>query len=294
VSTTSATWERDDSGVVVMTLRQEDRPVVVLDSALLKDIDAAFDEIGSDLSGFVLASGSRVFVAGANLEEIMALDDEALEKYLAFGSRVYGRISSLGCPSVAAINGATLGGGLELALHCDVLIALIPEPRDPSKPAKPYQIGLPESGLRICPGWGGTNMLPARMDAGRAIRMTADGRPFTVHEAAEAGLVRELVKGKDALIERAKQIVLSESRRETDEPIAISNSCDQDEIRQGLDRVREHLPDTDSARAVVQCVETGLRDGWEAALACERANLIRLRSSEEGKEAIESFFAKSK
>jgi len=251
-----------------MTLRQEDRPVVVLDSALLKDIDAAFDEIGSDLSGFVLASGSRVFVAGANLEEIMALDDEALEKYLAFGSRVYGRISSLGCPSVAAINGATLGGGLELALHCDVLIALIPEPRDPSKPAKPYQIGLPESGLRICPGWGGTNMLPARMDAGRAIRMTADGRPFTVHEAAEAGLVRELVKGKDALIERAKQIVLSESRRETDEPIAISNSCDQDEIRQGLDRVREHLPRTAPA---LSC--SALKQG------CEMAGRRRSRAS---------------
>ena len=294
MSTTSATWERDDSGVVVLTLKQEDRPVVVLDSALLKDIDAALDEIGNDLTGFVLASGSRVFVAGANLEEIMSLDDGALDEYLTNGSRVYGRISSLKCPSVAAINGATLGGGLELAMHCDVLIALIPESRDPAKEARPYQIGLPEAGLRICPGWGGTNMLPARMDAGRAIRMTSDGRPFTVHEAAEAGLVHELVKGKQELIDRAKQIVLTASRRDSDEPVAISNSEDTAEVREGLERVREQLPDTESARAVVECVEAGLDGGWQAALACERANLIRLRSTDEGKAAIESFFAKSK
>ena len=162
----SATWQRGDSGVVVMTLEQADRPVVVLDSALLESIDKALDEIGTDLKGFVLTSSSRVFVAGANLEEIMSLDDAALDQYLKFGSRVYGRIANLPCPSVAAINGATLGGGLELAMHCDTLIAMMPQAREDGKPAKPYHIGLPEAGLCICPGWGGTNMLPARIDPG--------------------------------------------------------------------------------------------------------------------------------
>jgi len=277
-----------------MVLRQEDRPVVVLDSTLLEDIDAAFDEIGDDLKGLVVTSGSRVFIAGANLEEIMSLSDSELDEYLKFGSRVFGRFSALPCTTVAAINGATLGGGLELAMHCDVLIATLPESKDPTKTARPYHIGLPEAGLCICPGWGGTNMLPARMDPGRAIRMTAEGRPFTVHEASEAGLVSELISGTPRLIERAKEIASEPRKQNRTEPIAISNSDDEATTREGLERVREHLPETGSARAVVECVEAGLKDGWEAALACERSHLIQLRSSDEGKAAIESFFAKSK
>lgn len=277
-----------------MTLKQADRPVVVLDSSLLESIDNALDEIGDDLSGFVLASGARVFVAGANLEEIMSLDDEGLDKYLRYGSKVYGRIASLACPTVAAINGATLGGGLELAMHCDHLIAMIPQSKEPGKPGKPYQIGLPEAGLCICPGWGGTNMLPGRMDPGRAIRMTAEGRPLTVHEAAEAELIGELVDGPEKLLRRALELANSGGGSSRKEPVHIGNCGREQEIRDGLDRVREHLPETASARAVVECVEVGLSDGWEAALACERAHLIRLRSTEEGKAAIESFFAKNR
>ena len=113
-------------------------------------------------------------------------------------------------------------------------------------------------------------------------------------QAAEAGLVRELVSGRDALIERAKQIVMTEHARPGDEPLAISNMDNPGEARDGLDRIKGQLSDTASARAVVECVEAGLNDGWEASLACERSNLIRLRSSDEGKAAIESFFARSK
>ena len=195
-------YERTDDGVVTLWLEQPERPVVVLDSALLDAIDGALDEIGGGASGLVLASRGRVFVAGANLAEIMDLDDPGLDAYLKRGSAVFGRFATMPCTTVAALNGAALGGGLELAMHCDRLLAAEPVSSDPSKPAKPYLIGLPEAGLSICPGWGGTCLLPARMDPARAIAMTAAGTPMSVYDAAEAGLVEALVE-PDRLMARA-------------------------------------------------------------------------------------------
>src|SRR4030095_4414837 len=87
-----------------------------------------------------------------------------------------------------AINGAALGGGLELAMHCDGLVAAPPPSRD-GAPGKPYPVGLPEAGLGLCPGWGGTNLLPARMDAADAIRRAASGQTMTDDEGAGGGRV---------------------------------------------------------------------------------------------------------
>lgn len=273
------------AGVVTMTLRQEGRPVVVLDSDLLRAIDATLDEV-KDPKGFVLASDSRVFVAGANLEEIMGLSDAELDEYLRFGSRVYGRIAAMPCTTVAAINGATLGGGLEIAMHCDHLIALTPG-------EKAYPIGLPEAGLKICPGWGGTNMLPARMEPGRAMELTASGRTMSIVDAKEAGLIEELEPDHEALLCRARALAAVQKPKPRREPVAISNPQHHAKAKAALERVRSSIGGTPSGGAVVECVEAGLRDGWEAALACERASLIRLRNSPEGRAAIQAFFEKS-
>lgn len=271
--------------VVTLWLSQAGRPVVVLESALLRAIDEALDRIEREvqkLAGFVLASDSRVFVAGANLKEIMDLDDPGLHEYLKFGSRVYMRLATMPCTTVAAINGAALGGGLEIAMHCDRLVAA-----DPGE--KEYPIGLPEAGLCICPGWGGTVLLPARMDPARAIELTATGRTMKIREGAEAGLVEELVD-PSKLHEHARQIAQTPKAIRRSEPIAITNT-NTDEARAALGRVS--LPDTQSARGVLECVEAGLRSGWDAALERERETLVRLRHTDEGRGAIEAFFAKA-
>lgn len=283
-------YERDDcerGEIITLRLAQEGRSVVVLDSDLLRSIDATLDAILDEVpdpAGFVLASDSRVFIAGANLREIMDLDDVGLHKYLEFGSRVYARFATMPCTTVAAINGAALGGGLEIAMHCDRLIGATPG-------EKTYQVGLPEAGLAICPGWGGTNMLPARMDAARAIELTARGTTMGANEAAEAGLLERLVPG-DELLGVARELASQEKGAPRHEPVAITNTK-TDEARAGLASVRSALSDTGAARAVVECVEAGLDAGWDAALACERAALVRLRGTEEGRGAIEAFFARS-
>lgn len=273
--------------VVTLHLAQEGRPVVVLDWDLLRAIDEALDAIARDvprLAGFVLTSGSRVFVAGANLKEIMDLSDEELHRYLEFGAGVFARLATLPCTTVAAINGAALGGGLEIAMHCDHLVAS--EPGE-----KQYPVGLPEAGLSICPGWGGTNLLPARMDPARAIELTATGTTMKVRDAAGAGLIEQLVPADD-LLAYATALARTPKASARTEPIAISNTG-TNEARAGLDDARTKLPDTQSARAVLACVETGLARGWRAAIQSERDNLVRLRATEEGRGAIEAFFAKT-
>lgn len=286
--------ERDASGVVTLTLRAPDRPVVVLERALLRAIDAALDEIGTNLRGFVLASDSRVFIAGADLKEIAALSDRELDEYLAFGQHVYGRIARLPCATVAAINGAALGGGLEIAMHCDRLVGLAPKPGTPEKPSRPYPVGLPEAGLSICPGWGGTCLLPARMDAARAMVMTASGKTFSALDARESGVLEELVEGDAAaLLSRARDLARAAKPVPRTEPISITNADRREAARAAFERVRPELPKTQSAAAVADCIDRGLAHGWSACLDAEREHLIRLRNTDEGKTAIRAFLEKN-
>ncbi len=283
---------RDDSGVATLTLKQGDRPVVVMDWDLLRAIDGALDEaeaLGSDLKGFVLASAGRVFVAGANLQQIMSLSDEELDEYIAFGQRVCGRIAKLPCTSVAAINGAALGGGMEIALHCDVLIGARPASPEPGKDAKPYLVGLPEASLQICPGWGGSNTLPSRMDPAQAIRRACEGKPMTISEASEAGLIEELVDASE-LLSRAREIAARPRAEAREHPRCVSDDDVREKVGPALERVRADLPQNQAASAVADCVRVGVERGWHAALDAEREHLVRLRATKEAQDAIKAFF----
>src|SRR6185295_8949020 len=150
-------------------------------------------------AGLILASASdRVFVAGADLKSISEWDDTQLQKYLEYGASVFAMLADFPFPTVAAINGAALGGGLELAMHCDALVAA------PSPSGKPYPVGLPEAGLSLCPGWGGTNMLPARVEPAAAIRMTCEGKPMPSDQAKIAGLFDRVAPTPAELLPTAK------------------------------------------------------------------------------------------
>lgn len=276
--------------IATLTLRQEGRPVVVIEQSLLEQLDATLDTIPDDLDGFILASaGERAFVAGADLKAIMALSDAELHTYLEFGARVFQRIADLPCPTAAAIHSTTLGGGLELAMHCDGLIGLI-EPG-----AKPYLIGLPEAGLKICPGWGGTNLLPARIDPEAAIVATANGTAFQSDDAAKLDMFDQTCDSRDDLIHTAMIWLIGQDRSgRSGHPSRCIQVMNPDEVETALKNASDDLNPSLHAEAVLDAVRVGINSGWNAALRCERDHLVRLRSTEPAQEAIEAFFNKSK
>jgi len=279
----------DGAEIAVLTLDQPGRPVVVIDESLLNRLDATLDTLPENLGGFVLASSApRAFVAGADLKAIMAMDDAQLHKYLEFGARVFQKISDLPCPTAAAIHSTVLGGGLELALHCDGLIGLI----DPE--ARPYLVGLPEAGLKICPGWGGTNLLPARIDPTDAMIATANGQAMKSDVADEMGLFDVTVSSQDELLGAAKAWVGSQATPvRNGSPSCCLDTGDATEMVESLEDARGELESCLHVDAVFDAIGVGIASGWKAAIACERNHLVRLRHTEPAQNAINAFFEKS-
>lgn len=262
----------------------------MLDAWLIDELRRFFDELAPHgaPNGFVLLSASpRVFVAGADLAEIDALDDAGLDRYLKAGADAFGRIAALPCASVAAVHAAALGGGLEIAMHCDAMVGLATSTGD-----KPYRVGLPEASLGICPGWGGTQMLAARVEPATAIRAAATGETWKSTEIPSGLFAQSLPTGTD-MREAALRWVRAHSRtvaRST--PLAIDSS-NAERVRAGLEEVRLTIAATPAAEAVMDAVAIGLADGWGAAVEAERQHLIRLRHTPEARAKLEAFFAKA-
>ena len=269
--------------------------MVILDTTLLGALETTLDAViaaadEAPLRGVILRSDCpRVFVAGADLVEIDGLGDDALLDYLAEGSRIFSKLSSLPCPTVAAVDGATLGGGLEIAMHCDGLVAT-----RLSASGKPYPIGLPECSLGILPGWGGTQMLPARIDPLTAIRMTVGGTPSTSDDVPE-GLVDRFVDDASQLPSACVEWL--EAHPGADRPHGTPRCLDHKHpgtVQAAIEHARQELEDSPELRAVLDCMEIGLRDGWHDAIRAEQRHLVALRGTEATRAKLEAFFSKQR
>jgi enoyl-CoA hydratase len=131
----------------------------------------------------ITGEGKKAFVAGADINEFLSLKDadEATE-YSLLGQSVFSYISRLPKPVICAINGFALGGGLELALACDIRFA--------SENAK---LGLPEINLGLFPGYGGAQRLPRLVGKGMGLYLMMSGELFSAQEAEKMGLIERLV-----------------------------------------------------------------------------------------------------
>jgi len=291
----------DSDRIATITIEPNQGPMCILDHALIQRLEVTFKSVREQgPAGVVLASGSpRVFIAGADLKSIAAMSQSELESYLRYGQEVFGLLCAFSCPTVAAINGAALGGGLEIAMHCDGLVAA-PAPVRDGVP-KPYPIGLPEAGLCICPGWGGTNLLPARMDPADALARTATGRTMTIDQAATAGLVT-LAPSAEGLLGAAKAWLKANpgeaAKRRDGEPSRwIGRDFCRNRVQAAYASSVESLSQTDQGKACMKAVVAGLEKGWGAAggaLEVERCELNRLRNEPAGKSAIDTFLNKPK
>jgi enoyl-CoA hydratase len=153
-----------------------------LDLQVLDELDRRLDEIDAavqDLRAVVLRSDSeRYFIVGANINALRALDAESIVPWVRRGHTVFNRVEALPLPVVARIDGYTLGGGLELAMACDLIVA--------SHQAK---LGQPEANLGFVAGWGGTYRLPRRVGLAKAKELFFTGRIIEANAAYEIGLV---------------------------------------------------------------------------------------------------------
>lgn len=127
---------------------------------------------------FITGAGAKAFSAGADLDELAGRDADAAQRILARGGAVLDRLAGLPVPVVAAVNGVALGGGFELALACTFVVA-----------AEHAGFGLPETGLGLMPGYGGTQRLPGAVGRATALRLMLTGDRLSAGEAHAAGLL---------------------------------------------------------------------------------------------------------
>jgi enoyl-CoA hydratase len=172
--------EREPPVAVVRLNRPEARNA--LSDALMDELVARLTELDADgeVRCIVLAGDQRAFAAGADIAELAAAT--AVELYQAPRVARWDAIRKLSTPLVAAVSGWCLGGGCELALTCDIVIA-----------ASDARFGLPETGLGLIPGAGGTQRMPRVAGRSLALEMILAGRTLSAQEALRAGICSRVV-----------------------------------------------------------------------------------------------------
>jgi enoyl-CoA hydratase len=182
-----------DAPVAIVRLNRPDARNALSD-ALMDELVAALSELDADgqIRCIVLAGDERAFAAGADIAELAAAT--AVELYQAPRVARWDAIRKLSTPLVAAVSGWCLGGGCELAMTCDLIVA-----------SDTARFGQPETGLGIIPGAGGTQRLARAVGKALAMDMVLTGRMLTAHEALSAGLVARVV-AREAWLDEAVRV----------------------------------------------------------------------------------------
>jgi 3-hydroxyacyl-CoA dehydrogenase/enoyl-CoA hydratase/3-hydroxybutyryl-CoA epimerase len=193
--------ETDAEGIAWLTLDKADASANSLGSEMMREADEVLRQLeASPPRGVVIRSGKRSgFVAGADINEFTTLQDVAqAERLVKAGQSVIDRFEALPCPTVAAIEGFALGGGLELALACTYRVAVGNDR---------LTLGFPEVLLGIHPGFGGTVRSVQLIGASAALDLMLTGRNVRGAKALAMGLVDRLVESADALDDAARDMI---------------------------------------------------------------------------------------
>ena len=199
-------YEKKDN-IALVTI---DRPEALnaLNSTVIAELEQVVTELENDgtIRAMILTGEGRSFVAGADIGEQYPLDLDGGRRWGQRGSALFRRMERLEFPTIAAVNGFALGGGCELAMSCDIILA--------SEKAK---FGQPEVGLGITPGFSGTQRLPRRVGVAKAKELIFSGRMVKADEAERIGLVNA-VYAPEALLDGAMEMARSFTKNA---PIAV-------------------------------------------------------------------------
>src|ERR1700747_2928347 len=179
--------ETGDDHICVLTFDRPESGANIFDAATLDELNEHLDAVEKETSlrGLIIASAKKsIFVAGADLKTLLEQAQSGdLRAFIAYGQRVLNRLAELKIPPVAAIHGASAGGGYEVALACDYRIAS----DDPAT-----RIGLPETTLGLIPAWGGRTRLPRLIGEDNAAEVLLKRKLYSADDALKLGLVDEI------------------------------------------------------------------------------------------------------
>ena len=244
-----------DNGAVRVIKINNPEALNALNTAILKELDAAFTEVAEDngILAVVLTGEGRAFVAGADISEMKSKNAIEGEIFGKLGASVFRKIELLPKPVIAAVNGFALGGGCELAMSCDIRLA--------SAKAK---FGQPEVGLGITPGFSGTQRMPRLIGMGKAKELIYTADIIDAAEAYRIGLVNHVYE-PEALMEEAMKMA---EKIASKAPIAVKNSK--------------------------EAINRGIQTDMDSAVAIEAYLFGLCFASEDQKEGITAFFEKRK
>lgn len=200
-------WERDGDGVVTLTLDDPQQSANTMNERWVASMTATVDRLAAEkdsIRGVVITSAKKTFFAGGDLNSLIAAgpgDAEAVYANSMRIKRVFRRLETLGRPVAAAINGAALGGGLEIALATHHRVAL---------DARGTKLGFPEVTLGLLPGAGGVVRTVRMLGLQRAlVELLTQGQQVRPAQALELGIVDEVASSPEELLARARAWVLA-------------------------------------------------------------------------------------
>ncbi|MCA9587543.1 MAG: enoyl-CoA hydratase/isomerase family protein [Myxococcales bacterium] len=249
-----------EKGVAVLTL--SDPPVNAYSYEMLKELDACILEarFDNDVHAIVITGhGDRFFCAGANINMLREADANFKYYFCLHANETLNRLAHTPKICIAALNGHAVGGGLEVALACDLRIGRAGE----------GQVGLPEIALGVLPGTGGTQRLARLVGASRAMELMLEGRKLTMKQALDHGIINKLIEAGST----------------------------EAFLREVIDYAHGFCPPAGAALAagrIKRAVQSGMDMGLEQGLTLERELQAELFASADAKEGLTAYGEKRK
>jgi len=244
-----------DGDIAVVTIDRQDK-LNALNADVVSELGEVIASLRDDhaVRGVVITgAGEKAFVAGADIAELARMTPVSGVGVSRHGQRVFTEIERLPKPVVAAVRGYALGGGCELALACHLRVA-----------STDARFGLPEVGLGLIPGYGGTVRLARLIGLGRAVEITLTGEMIAAERGREIGLVSSVVE-PDALLDEAKALLRKVTKNG---PVAVRMALES--IYHGLDATTPDALDFEASLFGLLASTADMKEGLEAFLEKRR------------------------
>ena len=241
--------EQREPGIHLLTLNRP-QALNALSPEVLEELTAAFDAVRRDNATralLITGAGEKAFIAGADIAAMSRMTPMEAREFSIKAMRLMRGFESAPFPIIALVNGYALGGGCEVAMACDWIVA-----------AENAQFGQPEVNLGICPGFGGTQRLPRLVGKAMALELCITGRALKATEALRVGLVNQIVP-PGTLIERGLELARMIAAKG---PLAVAQ-C-KHLIQHGLDLDLENALRLESDNFALLCATDDKREGMTA------------------------------